>query len=128
MSGLQIVYDGECPFCSRYVTMARIRDAVGKVELIDARSDHPLVAEVRAKGFDLNQGMLARYQGRDYFGANCMLLMSLLSSRVGWMNRTFSRIFSHPRIVRFVYPILRLGRNTTLRLMGRSRIPDQPAE
>lgn len=120
--GIQIVYDGECPFCSRYVAMTHLREAVGPVELIDARSDHPLVGEIKARGIDLNEGMLARYGGEDYFGADCMNLLSVLSNRDTFIGKTLSRAFSNRRIARLAYPFLRAGRNATLAVMGRSRI------
>ncbi|WP_136658900.1 DCC1-like thiol-disulfide oxidoreductase family protein [Nitratireductor sp. XY-223] len=122
MSHLQIVYDGECPFCSRYVTMSRLRDSVGAVELIDARSSHPLIEELKQLGFDLNMGMVARYNSVDYFGADCLHLLSMLSSRVGWLNRIASGAFANKSIARLSYPILRTGRNLTLAAMGRARI------
>lgn len=122
MSAMQIVYDGECPFCSQYVTMTRLKDSVGDVELIDARTDHPLVEEIKAKGYDLNEGMLARYEGVDYFGADCIHFLSMLSSRSGFANRATSTLFSNRIIARLSYPILRFGRNTTLRLLGREKI------
>ena len=122
MSGLQIVYDGECPFCSQYVTMTRLRDSVGQVELIDARSDHPLVSELKRLGYDLNQGMIARYQTVDYYGADCLHFLSMLSSKMGWMNRLASTVFSNQRLARLSYPVLRTARNLTLRLLGRSKI------
>ncbi|WP_299506611.1 DCC1-like thiol-disulfide oxidoreductase family protein [uncultured Roseobacter sp.] len=120
--GIQIVYDGDCPFCSQYVTMTRLRQAVGPVELIDARSEHPLVQEVKALNVDLNEGMLARYGGRDYFGADCMNLLALLSNRETVGGRAISWVFSNEKIARALYPLLRTGRNATLRLMGRAKI------
>lgn len=120
--GIQIVYDGDCPFCAQYVTMTHLRKAVGSVELIDARSQHALVQEIRAKGIDLNEGMLARYGGRDYFGADCMNLLALLSSRETVGGRAVSWVFSNKRAAHVLYPFLRTGRNAALRLMGRARI------
>jgi hypothetical protein len=102
--------------------MVRLRQSVGDVELVDARSDHPLVEEIKRLGFDLNQGMVARFNGVDYYGPQCLHLLSMLSSRVGWFNRLTSLVFSDPRCARLLYPILRAGRNLTLRLLGRSRI------
>ncbi|WP_227272508.1 DCC1-like thiol-disulfide oxidoreductase family protein [Roseobacter weihaiensis] len=119
MAGIEIVYDGDCPFCSRYVTMARLRDAVGQVRLVDARSEDPLVTEIKNLGFDLNEGMVARYNGRDYFGADCIHLLSMLSSKSGLLNRLSSTLFSNQHIARLSYPVLRTGRNVTLRLLGR---------
>jgi len=122
MSAMQIVYDGECPFCSNYVTMIRLRDAVGEVELVDARSDAPIVVELKDKGFDLNEGMVVRFEGRDYFGADAMNILSMLTSDTGAMNRLVASLFSNKRLARAAYPFLRGGRNLTLRLLGRQRI------
>jgi len=120
-TGIKIIYDGECPFCSRYVMMTNLRQSVGDVELINLRSGHPLVREIQATGLDLNEGMLARYGGKDYFGADCMHLLSLLSSRDTMMERTVSRIFSNEKLAHGLYPFLRFGRNLTLKLLGRKK-------
>ena len=40
-----IIYDGQCPFCSRYVRLVRLRDSLGQVELVDARNGGPIVDE-----------------------------------------------------------------------------------
>ncbi|MCY4336924.1 MAG: DCC1-like thiol-disulfide oxidoreductase family protein [Litoreibacter sp.] len=122
MSDLKIVYDGECPFCSQYVTMTRLRESVGSVELIDARTDHPLVTDIKDRGIDLNEGMLAQYKGKEYFGADCIHFLSLLSSRSGVMNRVASVLFSKRSVARLAYPVLRAGRNLTLKLLRRSPI------
>jgi len=45
-----IVYDGDCPFCSRYVRLVRLRDAIGPVALVNARDGGELVDEIRAAG------------------------------------------------------------------------------
>lgn len=122
MSDLKIVYDGDCPFCSAYTRVTRLRAAVGDVEIIDARSDHPFVRDVKAMGYDLNEGMLAKYQDQLYFGADCMHLLALLSNRSGVLNKTIAVVMKQRQVARFLYPALRFGRNTTLRLMGRQRI------
>src|SRR5690606_25765599 len=46
--GLTIVYDGDCPFCTSYIRLLRIRDAAGPVRLVNAREDHDVVAEARS--------------------------------------------------------------------------------
>jgi predicted DCC family thiol-disulfide oxidoreductase YuxK len=119
---IEILYDGDCPFCARYVAMTRLRDSVGTVRLIDARSGDPLVATARAEGFDLNEGMLARYGDRWWFGPDCVHLLAMLSSRSGWFNRLTGRLFANPATARRLYPWMRAGRNAALRVLGRPRI------
>ncbi|UIY31430.1 DUF393 domain-containing protein (plasmid) [Neorhizobium galegae] len=62
---LTIIYDGECPFCSQYVKLLKLRDAVGKVELVNARDKHPAVDIVRSAGVVLDNTM-AILQGEGF--------------------------------------------------------------
>lgn len=120
--GITIVYDGECPFCSNYVTMARLRAAAGPVELKDAREGGETVRMLQARGYDLNEGMAMIEGGVVYHGADCLNRMALLSTEADWFNRLNARIFRSPRLSRALYPALRFGRSVTLRLMGRQPI------
>ncbi|MEO1324998.1 MAG: DCC1-like thiol-disulfide oxidoreductase family protein [Pseudomonadota bacterium] len=119
---MKIVYDGECPFCARYIAMVRLREAVSDVELVNARCDHPAVDTVRNAGYDLNEGMVLIDGDRIYFGADCIHRLALLSTRSTLFNRANAWIFSSPRLSRLLYPVLRTGRNLTLRMLGRAPI------
>ena len=55
-----IVYDGQCPFCSRYVQLLRLRESLGRVELVNARHRGPIVDEVVRAGLDLDEGMILK--------------------------------------------------------------------
>jgi len=120
--GLQIIYDGDCPFCSAYIRLVRLREAVGGVELVDARAHPDLVRDFQARGVDLNETMVVRYAGQLYAGADAIHLLSVLSSESGRANRFLARIFRNDRRARHLYPWLRAGRNLTLKLLGRKRL------
>ncbi len=117
-----IVYDGECPFCSRYIGMLRLRDAVGPVRLIDARRRDPDVARLQRMGYDLNDGMVVEYAGRIHHGADGLNLLALLSTGSGTFNRINAAVFRSAAASRLLYPALRLGRNLTLHALGRRKI------
>lgn len=117
-SGTAIVYDGDCPFCSGYARLVRLRESAGKVTLVNARNGGPEVEEVRSKGFDLNEGMVMKYRGQWYHGDDCIHMLSLLSDGSGTANRLVARLFRSPRRARILYPWLRAGRNLTLKLRG----------
>ena len=117
-----IVYDGECPFCSRYVKMLRLRAALGRVELVDARSDHPAVAFLRDRQIDLDEGMAFVQNGQVSFGDECIHKIALLTTPSGIFNRLNAFIFRSATASRLFYPILRFGRNTTLKLLGRRKL------
>ena len=114
-----LIYDGDCPFCSRYVRLSRFREAVGQIRLINARDGGP---EVEAAGYDLNEGMLLKLDGQFYHGADCLNRIALLSSESGAFNRINRALFRSPMVSALAYPLLRAGRNATLRLIGRPKL------
>ncbi|MEC7763869.1 MAG: DUF393 domain-containing protein [Pseudomonadota bacterium] len=119
---MQIVYDGDCPFCSRYVAMVRLRDAAGPVELVDARSDHPAARRVKDAGFDLDEGMALIDGDTIHYGDEVVHRLALMSTGSDAFNRLNARIFRSRSAARLLYPVMRFGRNTTLTLMGRRKI------
>ncbi|WP_119168643.1 DCC1-like thiol-disulfide oxidoreductase family protein [Algihabitans albus] len=119
---IRIIYDGDCPFCSAYVKMLRLRDAVGRVDLVNARDDADAAAEMERKGFDLNEGMAVQYGDSFYYGADAIHRLALLTSPSSAFNRINARVFRSASVSRLLYPIMRAGRNLTLRALGRRPI------
>nr|WP_256367855.1 MULTISPECIES: DCC1-like thiol-disulfide oxidoreductase family protein [unclassified Ruegeria] len=117
-----MIYDGDCPFCSRYVAMVRLKEAIGPVNLVDARNGGDVVEQILAKGLDLDDGMVLLFNGDYYHGAECIHRLALLSTRSGLFNRLNALVFRSPTMSRVLYPVLRFGRNTVLRLLGRQKI------
>lgn len=120
--GPWVLYDGECPFCSAYVQMVRLQDAVGKVRLVDAREGGPELAEVRAAGLDVDEGMVLKYDGVLHHGDDCIHVLSLMTTPSGAFNRLNAWVFRSRRRSKLLYPWLRAGRNAALSLMGRKKI------
>jgi predicted DCC family thiol-disulfide oxidoreductase YuxK len=117
--GLVVIYDGQCPFCDAYVSMLRLRESVGDVALVDARTDAALVAELARRGYPLNDGMAALLGGRIYFGADAVTLLSQLTTASGLMNVATAAVLKRPALARVCYPLMRSGRAAALKLMGR---------
>lgn len=117
-----VVYDGECIFCQNYVRMLRLRDSVGHVELVDARSDDPRVRAMQHRGYDLDEGMVFAWKGRIYHGADAVNALALLASPSSLFNRLNAAILSRPAVARAVYPLLKAGRRATLWVRGRGAI------
>lgn len=117
-----IVYDGQCPFCSRYVQLVRLRETLGEVRLIDARKGGPEVEEVRRAGLDLDEGMVLKLDGRLHHGADCINKLALLSTPSSRFNRLNAAVFRSRTASHVLYPMLRTGRNAVLRILGRPKI------
>ena len=117
-----IVYDGECPFCSRYVKMLRLRAAAGRVELVDARTNHPMVTMLHDLQINLNEGMAFVQNDQISYGDECIHKLALLTTSSGVFNRLNGLIFRSATASQLLYPLLRFARNVTLRIMGRTKL------
>ena len=113
---VRLIYDGACIFCDAYVRLLSLRDAVGPVELIDARSGDTRLRAYESVGYDLNEGMLFEYNGTVYFGADAVNVLAILSTSVSTFNRINGALLSKRPVARFFYPILKFCRTITLKL------------
>jgi hypothetical protein len=104
------------------VRLVRLRETLGHVELVNARDGGPIVEEVVAGGFDLDDGMALKLNGTLYHGADCVHVLALLSTPSTTFNRINRMVFRSQTISRLLYPVLRTGRNLTLRFLGRQQI------
>jgi len=119
---LTIIYDGECPFCSSYVTLLRIRENVGSVALLDARKFPELVSDLASRGLKMDEGMIVIYEKRLYFADEAMHVLSMLSTGSGLFNKLIKVAFRNPAHAAVIYPPLRACRNLTLKILGRTLI------
>ena len=117
-----IVYDGECPFCSRYVKLLRLRETLGPIQLVDARSDHPISRLLQEKKINLDEGMALIQGDQISHGADCVHRLALLSTPANFFNRANAWIFRSATASRFLYPIMRASRNAALKLLGRKKL------
>ena len=124
-----LVYDGECPLCNSYARRLDVRNAIGELELVNARAGGPLVEEIRNLPHDLNQGMALKLKGRYYLGSDALHALALLSGRRGAFSIMNRFLFGSASLARLGYPLLKLGRRILLRLKtGSAPLLDQPPQ
>ena len=121
-SRIVVVYDGDCPLCSSYVSITRLTKAVGRPTLINARERPELVRALAESGVNLDAGMAVYYQGRLYAGSDAVHLLALLTTPVDLANRVAAAVLGRPSLARAVYPLLRAGRNLLLKLKNRPQL------
>src|SRR3984885_1014006 len=117
-----LVYDGECPLCTAYSRAARIREQLGTLTLIDARSPSGVKDEMTSRGLDVDQGMALKIDEVLYYGSDAICALSLMSSRSGIFNRLNYWMFRSKVRARLLYPVLRGCRNLLLKVLRRTKI------
>lgn len=120
--GPRIIYDGDCPFCSSYVGLLRLRETFGEVELINARESQELVEELAAQNMNLDDGMVLVLNGEYFHGSECIHRLALLATASNTFNRINRLIFERKGLAAILYPILRAGRNLSLKILGVKKI------
>lgn len=123
---LALIYDRECPVCTAYSCSVGVDDShAAGIRRINARdADDELVRQAKQAGLDLDEGMIVVHQGKLYHGADALNIMARLAPRHGLGNRLNRLLFGNPTVARLSYPVLRAGRNTLLKLLGRKKIKD----
>ena len=118
------VYDGQCPLCLMGATHFRIRQAVGNLNLLDAReySNHPIMHEVNSRGLNLDDGMAIKLGDMFYHGAEALHIMAMLGSNSEWLNRINTSLFKSKRLSNLLYPSFRGTRNLMLAIKGIGKI------
>ncbi len=121
-SDILLVYDKQCPACDFYCTLARVRESVGNLVLVDAREDSAVMREITAAGLDIDQGMVLKIGSQLYYGADAINKLSLMSTRAGIFNRLSYWCFKSERVSRLLYPLLRSCRNLLLKILRKTKI------
>ena len=117
-----LVYDEECPLCDAYCRMARIRDSIGTIELVNARDASEAMNQITLRGLDIDQGMVLKVDDVLYYGSDAMFALALMSSASGAFNRVNYWLFRSRTRARILYPVLRAGRNLLLKVMRKAKI------
>lgn len=118
------VYDGQCPLCIMGATHFRVREAIGELQLLDAREqpNHPLMEEINRLGLNLDDGMVIKFKDICYQGADALHVMALLGTNSGWFNRINGCMFKSKALSALFYPSFRSTRNLLLKLRSVEKI------
>ena len=119
---LTLIYDGKCPVCTAYSCGVDVDSAsASSVRIVDARGDDAMISLATATGLDFDEGMVVSYRGKFYHGADALHVLATLTPAKGAWNRINRFLFGSRAVSRFLYPMLRSGRNLLLRCWGGRR-------
>ena len=119
---VQLVYDRECPVCELYCTNTQLSDEAPELELVDARENSEVMAEITDAGLDIDEGMVVKVDGKLLYGPDAIHKLAELSDRRGLFNRLGRLGFGGAARARLLYPIAKSFRNLLLKLLGKTRI------
>lgn len=111
---LYLIYDGDCILCSNSAQAIKIKKSVGQLQLINAREPNPLVKEAMDKGYDLNEGIVVKYNDQYFYGADAVYFIALIGSHSDVFNKVNTRIFKYKWMTKLFYPIFKAVRNSIL--------------
>ena len=121
---MKIFYDGDCYFCSNFVNLLRLREAVGGVELISLRDDNEDVRRILSTGLNVNAGFVVEHDGRTFHGAYAFHHLNTLVKPENMLSRVLLFVGKRERVARVVYPLMAAGRYLLLITQGGALIGD----
>lgn len=121
-SAVTLVYDGDCPVCRNYTRYLSIKQVAGTVELLNARDNPPIIEEINAAQFDMDEGFVLKIGDQFYHGADAIHTLALMSTRTGVFNRINFLIFKSRTLSSTLYPALKSGRALLLKVLGKRKL------
>lgn len=119
---IQVVYDKQCPACSLYCELVHSNAGSEEVQLIDARDDGDLMADITSQGLDIDEGMVVKVDGELHFGADAIQVLATKGDHNSLFGRANRLLFKNHRLAHTLYPLLRSVRNLLLKLLRVRRI------
>lgn len=121
---IYFVYDGECPICTMGASLYKVRQSVGTLITVDARTEksHPVMGEVNQAKLNLDEGMVIKYNNQLYQGAKALHIMATLGADIGWFNHVNNTLYRSKILANACYPFMKGARNILLRLKGVAKI------
>ena len=84
---LNIYYDGDCYFCTRYTKFLDLKKKFGTVNLISVRENIEVLNKFAKLNIKINNGMVVEYQGKILFGDEAFKFLNISTNN--------KNIFSH---------------------------------
>lgn len=107
-----VLYDGDCPVCAAYLSIAQLKRLRPDLLILDARQEPALVAELRQAGHEVNDSIIVKLGPQIYaLGSQNPLARRLALTAIGAAPWSAA-----------LYPWLRFTRNRLLRALGRPQI------
>lgn len=122
LPGSYLLYDGECPACRSYVAIARLRQLWPDLRVLNARDQPQLVADLRWRGYEINDTFVLSLGGTIYAGPQATRMIAEQGRAHGGPRSWFLAAIGTAPWSRGLYPWLSRGRRLLLTLLGKPLI------
>jgi len=122
---LVLVYDGGCPFCRHFALRSELVGGLPNLEIRDGRSDHPLRAQLKARGLDLARGAVLLEGDQAWHGSAAIAELCRRLNPSDPLLALLRHVFAVPPRARQIYPLLLWARRMALHVKGLPEDPDQ---
>ena len=115
------IYDGDCPICQAGMEKLDIREDIGNTQRLNKRieTEHSTIKDAMDQNFDLNDGLIIKYQGQFHQGADALHVISQISNS-NTLSGFISKILFHYKWSAYLlYPFIRALRYCLIKLKGR---------
>lgn len=115
----QIIYDKECPFCSTYINLTKLKKNFD-VMIINAREvvnqdDYKDLFE----NYNIDEGMIFIFNQKIYYGGEAIFKINELLSESNLLKK-----FNNENVIKILYPLFKFIRGITLKILLRKKILD----
>ncbi len=121
---LVLVYDGGCPFCRHFALRSELVGGLPDLEIRDGRSDHPLRAQLNARGLDLARGAVLLEGDQAWHGSAAIAELCRRLKPSDPLLALLRHLFAAPPRARQLYPLLLWARRMALHVKGLPEDPD----
>ncbi|MDC0528840.1 DUF393 domain-containing protein [Gammaproteobacteria bacterium] len=125
--GIEIIYDGECPFCNDFIIVSNIKKTFGNIKMTNARnSNEQSVIMVKRQGINLDDGMVViKEDGSLLYGDKAARFITIYGKGDGIRAFVYRLVLRNEKFAAFSYPALVLLRKLYFKIVGKRWINEE---
>lgn len=115
---INIYYDKDCPFCSKYAQLIKLKKE-HTINILNARESKEKINYFRAIDFDINEGIILQCDDKKiYQGVEAIVFLDNLSEKKMFFSSFYSYIINTKIFKRYLYPTIKAIRKVILKIAG----------
>ncbi|MCK9162271.1 MAG: DUF393 domain-containing protein [Arcobacter butzleri] len=115
-----VFYDKECPFCDAYHDYIKLKSTYD-LKLLNAREELQEITKLKAKGFDINDGVIVIIDSRIYQGSQAIFEINKLLKKENLKDKIGSKLIQTKLFSVVMYPLIKKLRNVVLFILRKDK-------